>query len=90
MKRDSVLSLQEMNLQDIVEMHEQNKIENEVALTSINNQLYGLIHGQNRLTGQTAEPDLEPVKTRIEEKTLFFRKVRSLTGCQNVQSYAKV
>ncbi|KAK2817820.1 hypothetical protein Q7C36_021753 [Tachysurus vachellii] len=74
-KLNNTFQEQEINLQDIVEMHEQNKIENEVALTSINNQLYGLIHGQNRLTGQTAEPDLEPVKTRIEEKTLFFRKL---------------
>ncbi|XP_027011738.2 CAP-Gly domain-containing linker protein 1-like isoform X2 [Tachysurus fulvidraco] len=85
-KLNNTFQEQEINLQDIVEMHEQNKIENEVALTSINNQLYGLIHGQNRLTGRTAEPDLEPVKTRIEEKILFFRKLMAETEELNARN----
>lgn len=65
-------------------MHKQTMIQNEVALITINNQLDELIEDRNRPMEQMDETKLERVKKRIKAKKLFFRKVRSLTGRQNV------
>ncbi|XP_047674179.1 cilia- and flagella-associated protein 57-like isoform X2 [Tachysurus fulvidraco] len=77
-EQNKTVQEQKIHLRDIVEMHKQTMIQNEVALNSINNQLDELIEDRNRPMEQMDETKLERVKKRIKAKKLFFRKVRNV------------
>ncbi|XP_027008175.1 cilia- and flagella-associated protein 57-like isoform X3 [Tachysurus fulvidraco] len=76
-EQNKTVQEQKIHLRDIVEMHKQTMIQNEVALNSINNQLDELIEDRNRPMEQMDETKLERVKKRIKAKKLFFRKLEA-------------
>ncbi|XP_047674907.1 ectopic P granules protein 2-like isoform X2 [Tachysurus fulvidraco] len=67
----------EVHFQDIVEMHKTSKTQNEADLKRINSQLDEIFKDCNKQMRQTAETNLEEVKSRIEEKKLFLKKLKS-------------
>ncbi|KAB5517165.1 hypothetical protein PHYPO_G00186520, partial [Pangasianodon hypophthalmus] len=68
---------QEIHLQDIVEMHEKSKKQNEEDLISINKQLDELIQERKRPMRQTDETEIEQLQTRIQEKKQIFEKLEA-------------
>ncbi|XP_060739668.1 cilia- and flagella-associated protein 57-like [Tachysurus vachellii] len=76
-EQNKTVQEQKIHLRDIVEMHKQTMIQNEVALISMNNQLDELIEDRNRPMEQMDETKLERVKKRIKAKKLFFRKLEA-------------
>ncbi|MCI4395775.1 hypothetical protein PGIGA_G00195880 [Pangasianodon gigas] len=68
---------QEIHLQDIVEMHEKSKKQNEEDLISINKQLDELTEGRKRPMRQTDETEIEQLQTKIQEKKQIFKKLEA-------------